>query len=273
MPPGTGWDGVTPSPASDAKSGSWRSHGARSPIRLGVSPVRPRREAAPGVHAQGDSAGSLLRHPVRRGDGLSGPASRPDGIRVRPDRRARHRRLQEDRQVHDPREQHRADDRLRRGVRGGRGRLHDARAALPLRRRGVFQVPPDLDPGDLRRLPRRALHDSPAPRPDRQGARQPSVPGGHRLRGRADRGGEGRQPRQDGLRGSGRLAPLQVPLRHPRAVERDADLVPHEEGERRPIRPRRWTSRSRRSTWGSGTSSARASPPSSSREACSPGWR
>ena len=171
--------------------------------RSSGSEFRPYISAGPGsgrVHAQGGPARRLLRHPLRRGDGLPGAARRPDRLRVGADRGPVDRGLQEDRQVDDPREQHRADDRLRRRV-GRRGRrLHDARAALPVRRRGLLQVPARSRARDLRRHARRPLHDPAAARAHRQGARQAPVPRGHGLRRRAHRRREGRQPREDGLR-------------------------------------------------------------------------
>ena len=61
----------------------------------------------------------------------------PDGLGLDPDRGARDRGLQEARQVHDPREQHRPDDRLGRRVGRGRRRLHPPGPALPRRRRAT----------------------------------------------------------------------------------------------------------------------------------------
>ena len=63
-----------------------------------------------------------------------------------------------------------------------------------------------------------------------------AVSRGNGLRRRPHRGREGRQPREDGLRGCGRRAPLQVPVRDPRPLARDGDVVPHGEGREDPGR-------------------------------------
>ena len=63
---------------------------------------------------------------------------------------------------------------------------------------------------------------------------------------------------------------LQVPLRDPRALERDGDLVPNGQDGPDPGRDALLAT-SRPSTWASATSSARGSPASSPRAASSPG--
>ena len=73
--------------------------------------------------------GGVLRHHLRRGHGLSGAARRADGFGLDPDRGPLDRRLQEAREVHDPREQHRPDDRLGRRVDRRRRGLHGPGAA------------------------------------------------------------------------------------------------------------------------------------------------
>ncbi len=88
----------------------------------------------------------------------------------------------------------------------------------------------DLPPRRDRRDPRRPLHDPAPSGAHREGARKPEVPRGSRLRRRPHRGREGRQPREDGLRGRGRRDAVQVPLRHPRSLARDGHVVPDREG-------------------------------------------
>ncbi len=95
----------------------------------------------------------------------------------------------------DPREQHRADDRLGRGVGRGGCRLHDPGAPVPLagrQRRGVLPVLQIMMLAAVRRDPRRALHGAAAARADRRRARHAPLSRGHRLRGRPDRRREGR---------------------------------------------------------------------------------
>ena len=83
-------------------------------------------------------------------------------------------------------------------VGGGGSDLHPARPRLP----GVPPpVLPHLPPGHDRRRPGGPLHDPPAPPAHREGARQPPLPRGHRLRRRARGRGEGRLLREPGLLG------------------------------------------------------------------------
>ena len=145
--------------------------------------------------------GVVLRHHLRRRDGLPRAARRPDGLGVDPDRGALDRRLQEARQVDDPREQHRADDRLGRRVGRGRRRLHACRRCSSSPAARSTSATCRSSCSRRRRHPRRALHDPAAPRADRQGAREAAVPGGHGLRRRPHRRREGRQPGEAGLRG------------------------------------------------------------------------
>ena len=132
-----------------------------------------------------------------------------------------------------------------------------------VRRRALLPVPADLVLAAVGGIARRPVHDPAAARADRQGARQPALPRGHRLRRRADRRREGRQPREDGLRGRRRRAALQVPLRHPRPLERDRRSGSARDASRDLSRTRPSTATSRPSTWASATSSGRASPASS----------
>ena len=99
-------------------------------------PYVPADAVARRVHRQGDRPRRAVRPDLRRVDRLPGPARRPDGQRLDPDRRARDLGAQAARRLDDPREQHRPDDRL--GGRVGRRRrgLHRAGADL-LRRRAA----------------------------------------------------------------------------------------------------------------------------------------
>ncbi len=83
----------------------------------------------------------------------------------------------------DPREQHKPDGGIGRGVPGLRRGGHDAGDHDPWFRPGAHARPPRVRP---RGAPRDPHDDSASPGAHRQGARGPQVSGGNRLRGRPD---------------------------------------------------------------------------------------
>ena len=104
-----------------------------------------------------------------------------------------------------------------------------------------------------RRLAGRAVHDPAAPAAHREGARQPPLPRGHRLRGRAGRGREGRVVREPRVlrAGPGRRVHAASRTSNAFAVIRETpDLQP-----RLHARARRCAPPSPPSTWASATSS------------------
>ena len=189
---------------ADKASPARRIPSARVPALCPRHPVARRSSPA------GDPARRALRPALRRLDGLSGAARRPDGQRVHSDRRARHLGAEAVRRLDDSREQHRPDHRLGRRV-GGRGRrLHHSGAASSWRARpGLLQLLPDHDARLCRRHPRRADDGAAAPGADRQGARRASLSGRHRVRGRARRRRTRRRAGQDGVHGARRRRVLE----------------------------------------------------------------
>jgi small-conductance mechanosensitive channel len=156
-----------------------------------------------GVHYKSDVERALavcvecrhpVRHPVRLGQRLPGPARGPDHQHLDPGRGDDRRRFPCAAQVrrfgHHPRGEPRADRRLGVQLGGQRRDLHPA-GAVPVGPAPLAAA--DDAAGHVRRPARRPVHDPAAALPDRARARQVALPGGHRLRPRAggQRGGGG----------------------------------------------------------------------------------
>src|SRR5436309_2726587 len=178
-----------------------------SPPYAGPPTLRPCNPVAPRAHAARADSGRAARADLQRVERLLGAQDRAHGELLHPDRRALDHDLPRPRPHLDPREQHRADDRIGQRLRCGRRRLHDPGhppdGIRPGNRSGG-------DSGDGRRADGGADDDPPAPRVDREGARHPDLPGGHGLRGSADRRRRARPPGQARLPGVRRGLRLQV---------------------------------------------------------------
>ena len=128
-----------------------------------------------------------------------------------------------------------------------------------------------IDPGDLRRHPGRPLHDSAAPRADRQGARQARYPEGTACADVLIAGEKGGNLAKMVFAGFWIALGYKI-LYGVFGLWRETATCFRTKRDVRLSDARPSTSTSRPSTWASATSSARASPASSSRAACSPGW-
>ena len=174
-----------------------------------------------GVHGEGGDSGRPVRVAVRRIHGLSGTAGRSHGWRIDSHRRARNLCPQTTWRVVDPREQHRADDRVSGRIAGRRCRLHHSRAdLLDPHRPELLQLRSDHDADVCRWHPRCPDDGAAAARAHRQGARRAPLPRRDRVRRSARRRRARRTPGHDGLQRS----------RHRSAVEVavvDIQFVPH----------------------------------------------
>ena len=243
-----------------------------TPARSGFQPVRSGEPVAGRVHAKAIVLGALFGLIFGASTVYLGPARRPDGQRLDPDRRARDLGAQAPRRLDHPREQHRADDRVGRRIGRRRRRLHGSRADLPRRRAGqaffnYFQIMMLALAGGilgvLMMVPlRRALivkEHGVLPYPEGTACADVLIAG--------ERGGELATTvfRASASARCGRA--LSWIFQIFRTVDRLLDR-PHQRLTRTP----RSTSTSRPSTWASATSSARASPASCSPAACCRGW-
>ena len=199
----------SPRPTPQHARFRWRAYSDRTRSEAaGVRTLRSPEPVARRAHRPRPDPRRAARPRVRRLERVPRAQDRPHGLGLDSDRGALGGVLPDAGPLDDPREQHRADHRLRRRVDRGGHRLHaagdPADGLRPERRQGG-------DRGGGGRRDGHPAHDPAPARAHREGARPSHLPRGHRLRRGAGRGREGRPPGPPAVPGVRHRLRLQVP--------------------------------------------------------------